>query len=290
MKINTTKLLFFLVFISNYNLKGQKFYNYEDFIVDSTFVQRHNIKVITMRIPELEQDKEHEHLASQRLCFNPQNKLAWYEHDSVRNNGIKKYYTWHFYDDQSRLYRSRVFQKGADGIDSIREEIKYHYSPEGKMYEEYHYLIYTGSYHEWYLVYEWQGDSVRICSNEEDYIDTTHYNNKGLITQFVNNGWKYNLEYDDTGRKTKVQYAQYDETTSKGRGLIDMMNYEYDTDGNLSKIVGFQNETIFTYNYDGLPLSSKIVNKSTGEKVGWEIFYDYEFRDGTFSNSFSKSN
>jgi hypothetical protein len=290
MKIQLTQFIIALYILMLNNLNAQKFYNYEEFIADSAFIQSNSIKVVTMRIPELQLDSSREHLASQRLCFNPNGKLAWYEHDSLKNNTVRRYYTWHFYDDQSRLFKSRVFQKGADGVDSIREEVKYHFSPEGRMYEEYHYLIYTGSYHEWYLVYEWQGDSVRICSNEEDYQDTTYYNNRGLVTQYVKDGWKYNVEYDENNRKSKVSYTQYDETTLRGRELIDVLNYVYDTSGALTKISGSQNEVIFNYNTQGLPISSRLVNKTTGEKVGWEIFYEYEFRDGTFSNAFLKSN
>jgi hypothetical protein len=291
MKITITRILFFLFLLSNHNLISQNFYNYEDFMADSAFVQRHNIKVLTMRVPELLLDSGREHLATQRLCFNPENnKLAWYEHDSLKNNVVKRYYTWHFYNKESQLCNSRVFQRCADGTDSIREEVKYRFSPEGRMYEEYHYLIYTGAYHEWYFVYEWQGDSARICSNEEDYQDTTLFNKKGLVTQFVKDGWKYNVEYNEQGKKSKMQYYQYDETTSRGDELIDVMNYEYDANGSLLKIVGTQNEIVFNYDSNGLPVSSKIVKKTTGEKVGWEIFYDYEFRDGSFSNAFLKSN
>jgi hypothetical protein len=290
MKINFTRILIFLTFLTNHNAIAQNFYNYEDFIADSAFVQRHNIKVLSMRIPELQLDSSREHLASQRLCFNPNNKLAWYEHDSLKNNVVKRYYTWHFYNNQSQLFKSRIFQRCADGTDSIREEVKYHFSPEGRMYEEYHSLIYTGAYHEWYLVYEWQGDSTRICSNEEDYSDTTFFNKKGMVTQFVKDGWKYTVEYNERGKKSKMQYFQYDETTSRGEELIDTMVYEYDADGLLQKIVGNQNEIIFTYNSNGLPLSSKILKKGTSEKSGWEIFYDYEFRDGSYSNMLIKSN
>jgi YD repeat-containing protein len=290
MKIRFTRILFLLTFLTAHDLIAQNFYNYEDFLADSAFIQRHNIKVLSIRVPELQSDPTREHLASQRLCFNPQGKMSWYEHDSVKNNVVRRYYTWHFYDEQSRLFKSRVFQKGNNGVDSIREEVKYHFSPEGKMYEEYHTLIYTGSYHEWYLVYEWQGDSVRICSNEEDYQDTSYYNNKGLVTQFVKDGWKYTVEYNEQGKKSKMSYYQYDETTSKGEQLIDIFNYEYDDNGWLSKIVGTQNEVVYIYNATGLLQSSKIVKRSTGEKVGWEIFYEYEFRDGSFSNAFTKSN
>jgi hypothetical protein len=291
MKINFTRILIFLTFSISQNTIAQNFYNYEDFIADSAFVQRHNIKVLSMRVPELLLDSSRVYLASQRLCFNPENnKLAWYEHDSLKNNVVKRYYTWHFYNKESQLSSSRVFQKCADGTDSIREEIKYRFNPQGRMYEEYHYLIYTGAYHEWYFVYEWQGDSVRICSNEEDYSDTTLYNKKGLARQFVKDGWRYNIEYNEQGKKSKMEYYQYDETTSQADALIDAMTYEYDATGLLQKIVGTQNEIIFTYNASGLPLSSKMIKKSTGEKVGWEVFYDYEFRDGSFSNAFMKSN
>ena len=135
-----TIFIFFNTLFLN-SLYSQYFYNNEDFFSDSAFILKHNIKVVSIRIPELIADSTSDMAAYQRLCFNPFGKLAWFEYDSTENNIRRKYYTWHFYDDNARRFKSRIFQR-CDFRDSLREEIQYNYDPTGRLYQQDHYQVF----------------------------------------------------------------------------------------------------------------------------------------------------
>ena len=279
--------IFFNLFICHQDLHAQHFYNYEDFFSDSSFILRHNIKVVNMRIPELLGDSAKAYAAYQRFCYNPYGKLAWYEYDSIVNNVRRKYYTWHLYDQSARINKSRIFQRCAER-DSLREEIRYFFDPYNRLYHEDHYQIYISAYREWSFDYVFEGDSIKIRVDELDNQDTMRIDKLGRETEFTHEDWKYQAEFDDNGRRSKLRcFLVNNETTE--RTFVDEMVFAYDDKGRQTSIISSTRTIIYTFNVDGLPASSTVYDKLTGKKVGFEVFYDYEFRTD-LSDSNYKSN
>jgi hypothetical protein len=277
----TKNLLFILLAVFNIliinDLKSQYYYNYEDFFSDSTFILTNNIKVVTITVPDLEGDSAATMPAYQRLCYNNFGKLAWYEFDSVANNAKRKYYTWHFYNDNGQRYKSRIFQR-CEFMDSLREEVQYHYAPDGKLHQQDHYQIFIAAYREWSFAYEWQGDTLSFKTNDFGKIDTITYNALRKPTSYNREGWHYEVEYDDKGRKSKQSYFWInDEKTEDLK--VGEMNFIYNNDEKLEKIETSSRIITFNYNRQGLPYSSITTDKFSGQRVGFPIFYTYEMKE-----------
>lgn len=277
-------ILVFNLFILN-TLYSQYFYNHEDFLSDSSFILKNNIKVATIRIPELQGDSVIETPAYQRLCFNSFGKLTWFEFDSIDNNVRRKFYTWHFYDDNALRFKSRIFQR-CDGIDSLREEIQYHYAAQGRLFQEDHYQIYIAAYREWSFSYEWQGDSMCIKADDLGNLDTLYYNKNVQPINYTQEGWRYEVDYDAKNRKSQVRYFKTQEGDTE-ETKVDDVHYFYDELDRLYKIETSTRTISFIFDSNNLPTSSFTLDKLSGSRIGYQVFYDYEFKN---SDSFARQN
>lgn len=273
-------ILVFNLFILN-SLYSQNFYNYEDFFSDSAFILKNNIKVVTIRIPELMGDSASETPAYQRLCFNSYGKLTWFEFDSIDNNVRRKFYTWHFYNDNAQRFKSRIFQR-CENMDSLREEIQYHYESDGHLFEEKHYQIFIAAYRDWSFNYEWQGDSLCVKSDDFGNLDTLIYNQKKQPLNYTQEGWRYEVEYDTKNRKSLVQYFKKEEGDPE-ETKVDDVHYLYDDRNRLHKIETSTRIISFIFNSDNLPISSITLDKFTGKRIGLQVFYDYELKNDSFA-------
>ena len=273
-------ILFFNLFILN-SLYSQHFYNYEDFFSDSSFILKNNIKVVTIRIPELMGDSASETPAYQRLCFNAFGKLTWFEFDSIDNSIRRKFYTWHFYNENAQRFKSRIFQR-CENMDSLREEIQYHYESDGHLFEEKHYQIFIAAYRDWSFNYEWQGDSLCIKSDDFGNLDTLSYNKNKQPLNYTQEGWRYEVEYDTKNRKSLVQYFKKEEGDPEEIN-VDDVHYLYDDRNRLHKIETSTRTISFIFNSDNLPISSITLDKFTGKRVGLQVFYDYELKNDSFA-------
>lgn len=273
-------ILVFNLFILN-SLYSQHFYNYEDFFSDSSFILKNNIKVVTIRIPELMGDSASEMPAYQRLCFNAFGKLTWFEFDSIDNNVRRKFYTWHFYNENAQRFKSRIFQR-CENMDSLREEIQYHYESDGHLFEEKHYQIFIAAYRDWSFNYEWQGDSLCVKSDDFGNLDTLIYNKNKQPLIYTQEGWRYEVEYDSKNRKSLVQYFKKEEGDPE-ETKVDDVHYLYDDRNRLHKIETSSRTISFIFNSDNLPISSITLDKFTGKRVGLQVFYDYELKNDSFA-------
>jgi hypothetical protein len=274
-------LIFFIVsWLINNNCNAQYFYHHEDFLNDSAFILKHNIKVATIRIPTLMNDTTTEAVPFQKLCYNPYGKLAWYEYDTIAHSITRKYYTWHFYDDYARRFKSRVFQRCND-IDSLREEIRYEYSAKGDLLQEYHYQIYILAYREWSFSYDWQ-DSIKVRIDDLDIADTARLDAHKREVDFVRDSVRYFVKYNNKGKREKVEYFKI---TSKDELVkLDELNFFYNDADQLVRVLSLTSEVIFRYN-GKLPGSSITKDRFTGQQIGHEITYEFEFRDPFFSTN-----
>ncbi len=259
------------------SIQAQQLYHYEDFFNDSAFILKNNIKVVTMRIPELYGDSSKEYYPYQKLCYNPYGKLAWYEYDFFEGNVRRKYYNWHFYDENARKTKSRIFQR-CDGRDSLREESKYYYDAKGRLQYEEHYQIYIAAYREWTFNYNWEGDSLKIRMDDFETKDTTKINEYGKETEFVHNNIRYQIFYNKKGKREKARYFFLNDQISD-EYKVDEIYFIYDKNDKLLRLETDSRTITFEYNERGLPISSVGNSKFTGEKMGPRIYYDYEFKD-----------
>jgi hypothetical protein len=279
-RTNTFLFLILNVLIFN-GLSAQYFYHHEDFLGDANFINKHNIKVVNIRIPSLIGDTTTDVVPYQKLCYNPFGKLAWYEYDTTINTVTRKYYTWHFYDDNARRFKSRVFQRCND-IDSLREEIRYEYNRDGKLLTELHYQIYILAYREWSFSYDWQ-DTIKIRIDDFDIADTSRLDHLGREIEFTRDSVRYMVQYDEKGRRKKVEYFNI---TSKGELIKnDELNFFYSPNDQLEKVVTLTREVIYKFDNGALPSSSVTRDKFTGRQIGHEVTYDYEYRDPSLSTN-----
>jgi hypothetical protein len=267
------------------DLHSQYFYNYEDFLSDSSFILKNNIRVVNIRIPDLIGDTIVEKPAYQKLCFNAYGKLTWFEFDSIDNNVRRKYYTWHFYNDNAQRFKSRIFQR-CDGIDSLREEIQYHYTGKNRVIQEDHYQIYIAAYREWSFAFDWQGDTMSVRADDLGNLDTIRYNTDMLPTNFMQQGYRYEVEYDAKKRKSLERYFKKVEGDTE-ETKVDDIHYFYDEQERLHKIETSTRTISFIFDSNNLPISSFTLDKSSGSKIGYQVFYDYEFKNNDF---FAKQN
>ncbi len=273
-------IFFFNLFILN-SLYSQYFYNYEDFLSDSTFILKNQIKVVTIRIPELMGDSATETPAFQRLCFNSFGKLTWFEFDSIDNNIRRKFYTWHFYNEKAQRFKSRIFQR-CENMDSLREEVQYHYETNGRLLQEDHYQIFIAAYREWSFSYEWQGDSLCIKTDDLGNLDTLNFNKNIQPVNYTQEGWRYEVEYDSKNRKSQVRYFRKEDGDSE-ETKVDDVHYLYDERNRLYKIETSTRTISFIFNSDDLPTSSFTLDKFTGKRIGFQVFYDYELKNESFA-------
>ena len=280
------KLTFFLAigFLLFYNTtSAQSFYNFDGFIADSAFVKQNKIKSVIIRIPSLLDDTTNkEFLPFQKLCFNPFGKLATYEFDYSEKNRENLDYFEHYYNDTTtRCYKSHRFRRPKNGSgtgkDSIREEIVYHYDETGKLFFEEHHQIYISEYNEWTVGYEWYGDTLRVRYAENNKIDTVRFDESGRLSEYTEGGKIYSINYDSLGRRIKMPYFLLNKDLTKGK-QIGEYSYIYDGRGKLERIESLGYELVFTNDFMGLPMSSQMVDRKTGQTIGWKVQYEYEFR------------
>jgi hypothetical protein len=269
------------------NLKAQNFYNFDAFIADSAFVIKNKIKSLTIRIPTLLDDTTNkEFLPYQKLCFNPLGKLSTYEYDFSEKNRINEDYIEHYYDEISKkCQRSHRFRrpKGGAGTskDSIREEIIYKYDETGKLFFEEHHQIFMTEFNEWTVGYEWYGDTLRIRYAENNKIDTVRFDEKGRLSEYTDRNIMYKISYDSTGKRSKMAYFLIHDDKDFGKNIGKQLGEYalfYDAKDNLERIETMGSEIVYTYDFMGLPLSSQMRDKKTGQLMGWRVMYDYEFR------------
>jgi hypothetical protein len=272
--------LVFNIIIFN-EVSAQYFYNHEDFLSDAQYIKKNNIKIVNIRIPMLMDDTLTDIVPYQKLCYNPNGKLAWYEYDTTINTIKRKYYTWHFYDDKERRFKSRIFQRCND-IDSLREEIKYEYDRDGHLFQEMHYQIYIQAYREWSFTYMWQ-DSINIRVDDFDIADTSKLDHLGREIEYTRDSVRYFVQFDDKGRRKKVEYFNI---TSKNELIkLDELNFFYNNKDQLERVEMMTREVIYHYANGLLPTSSITRDKFTGRTIGYEVTYEYEFRDPSLSSN-----
>ena len=276
----TLFILFFWV-----NLKAQNFYNFDGFIADSAFVMNNKIKSLTIRIPSLLDDTTNkEFIPFQKLRFNPFGKLATYEYDFSEKKRINQDYIENYYSDlTSRCYKSHRFRRPKDGPgtgkDTIREEIIYHYDETGKLFFEEHHQIYISEFNEWTVGYEWYGDTLRIRYAENNKIDTVRFDEKNRISEYTDRGMMYKISYDSLGRRSKMAYFLLNKDDANAKPTqIGEYNLVYDLSGKLERIETTAYEIAYTYDFMGLPLSSQMRDRKTGQPIGWQVLYEYEYR------------
>ncbi len=255
---------------------GQQFYNYEEFFKSPEYIMRHKIKSVTMRVPTIQNDTSVDIYALQKLGFNPDGQLSWYEHDKQDRKGLKKYYTWYFYDNKSRRYLSKLLER-CNGQDSLRELSNYYYDESNHLIHEEHHQTYVLNYNDWVVDYEWLSDTVRVRHSEINKKDTTTFDNQGRITGFEENSWKYRIEYDEQGRLKRSSYYWLNAPITTDN-LIDQRIYHYNSEGNLERIESDAWEVVFQLDFSGLPMSSRVVDKASRKNLGWEMTYEYETR------------
>ena len=229
-----------------------------------------------MRVPAMEKELTTDVLSFQKMGFNPDGQLSWYEHDKQDKKGLKKYYLWHFYDKKSRRYLSKMLER-CNGQDSLRELSNYFYDDHDHIIHEEHFQMNIINYNDWTIDYEWLGDTVRVRHSEINKIDTTLFDNQGRMIGFEENSWKYKIEYDEQGRFKRSSYYWLNSPTTQDN-LIDARTYHYNREVHLERIESEAWEVLFQLDFSGLPMSSRIVDKKTGKSLGWEIVYEYETR------------
>jgi hypothetical protein len=285
MTINYKQIIFISLcfFFTFGNLKAQSFYNFDAFVTDSAFVINNKIKSITLRIPTLLDDTTNrDFLPYQKLCFNPYGKLSTYEYDFSEQKRDNEDYIEHYYDEKTkRCHKSHRFRrpKGGAGTskDSIREEIVYKYDETGKLFFEEHHQIFMTEFNEWTVGYEWYGDTLRIRYAENNKIDTVRFDEIGRLMEYTDRNIMYKISYDSTGKRSKMAYFLLNEDRTVGKQLGEY-NLRYDATGKLEKIETDGSEIVFTYDFMGLPLSSQMRDRKTGQNMGWQVKYDYEYR------------
>ncbi len=264
-------------------IKSQSFYNFDGFIADSAFVINNKIKSVIIRIPSLLDDTENkEFLPFQKLCFNPFGKLATYEYDySEKKRKNEDYLEYYYNDTTSRCYKSHRFRRPKDGPgtgkDTIREEIVYHYDEGGKLFFEEHHQIFISEFNEWTIGYEWYGDTLRVRYAENNKIDTVRFDEKGRLSEYTEGGKIYSISYDSLGRRAKMPYFLLNNDLTKGK-QIGEYHYVYDGRGKLERIETNGYELVFNNDFMGLPINSQMRDRKTGQPIGWQVQYEYEFR------------
>ncbi len=279
---HTFKLLTFTIlcaFIPT-QLSAQQFYHFEEFYEDSAFIVAKNIKSVTVRMPDLMTDTtESEYLPLQKLCFNPYGKLAKYEFNLTPDNQRKPFgFIENFYNETARCFRSYRYHRGKDERDSIREVILYEYDEIGRLIIESHHQMQIGEYNEYSINYEWFADSFRLQLAEENRMDSVRFDPQRRAVMFSQNGVIYYPYFDEkTGLRQKMQRFVRDESTEKPIEISEVA-YIYDDSRKLVRVETAGREVIFLYDYNGLPISSQMRDKTSGKQIGWQVYYEYEFR------------
>lgn len=261
------------------SLKAQSFYNFDDFIADSAFVIANKIKSVTIRMPTLLDDTTNkEFIPYQRICFNPFGKIATYEFDFSEKKRVHIDYLEHYYNDTTaRRYKSHRFRHAETGKDTLREEIIYHYDESAKLFFEEHHQLFITEFNEWTVGYEWYGDTLCIRYAENNKIDTVRYDLKGRVSEYTDRNRMYKITYDSLGRKSKMTYFLLNNDNAKNK-KIGEYTFVYDLKGKLERIETIGHEIVFTYDFMGLPLSSQMRDKRTGQPLGSQILYEYDYR------------
>jgi YD repeat-containing protein len=262
------------------SLKAQSFYNFDGFIADSAFVITNKVKSVTIRIPTLLDDSTNkEFIPFQKLCFNPFGKIATYEYDYSEKNRDNIDYMEHYYNDTTaRCYKSHRFRRAKmTGKDTLREEVVYHYDETAKLFFEEHHQLYISEFNEWTVGYEWYGDTLSIRYAENNKIDTTRFDAKGRISEYTDRNRLYKITYDSLGRRSKMTYFLLNTDNAKHR-KIGEYSFIYDLGGKLERIETAGHEIVFTYDFMGLPLSSQMRDRKTGQPLGSQIVYEYDYR------------
>jgi hypothetical protein len=261
-------------------IKAQQFYHFEEFFEDSAFIVAKNIKSVTVRMPDLVTDTtESEYLPLQKLCFNPFGKLAKYEFNLTPENRRKPFgFIENFYNEAARCFRSYRFHRGKDERDSIREVILYEYDEIGRLIIESHHQMQIGEYNEYSINYEWFADSFRLQLAEENRMDSVRFDANHRAVMFSQNGVVYYPFFDEeTGLRKRMQRFVRDESTEKPIEISEVA-YVYDNSKRLIRVETAGREVVFLYDFNGLPISSQMRDRTSGKQIGWQVYYEYEFR------------
>ena len=261
------------------NLRAQQFYNYEEFFNDSAYILSHFIKTVTMRIPALENDTTNDDIIPfQKLCYNPYGKLGQYEFNLARSRQQPRGFVEHHYGDDARCFKSLRYQRNEKNLDSLREVTVYSYDETGKLFFEEHHQIWISEFNEWTCGYEFIGDSLRVKYSHDEKVDSFKLDLTGKLVEFTRDGWRFRLTFDpSTGKKTRMTRFFLDNKAAAGVEVADY-NYVYGDDGNVARIEMTGREVMFLYDDRGLPISSFLRERASGKMLGYQIFYDYEFR------------
>ena len=92
---------------------------------------------------------------------------------------------------------------------------------------------------------------------------------------------RYNTINDDLSQQIKPLYnGNISETYWKTStdNVTRKYSYVYDGSGKLERIETLGYELVFTNDFMGLPTSSQMRDRKTGQTIGWQVQYEYEFR------------
>jgi hypothetical protein len=269
-----------LVLVVSSRLTAQQFYHFEEFFDDTAFIVAKNIKSVTVRMPDLMTDTtENEYLPLQKLCFNPFGKLAKYEFNLTPENRRKPYgFIENYYDEGAKCYRSYRFHRGKDERDSIREVILYEYDEQGRLTIESHHQMQIGEFNEYSINYEWFADSFRLQLAEENKMDSVRFDERHRAMMFSQNGVIYYPIYDEkTGLRQGMKRFIRDDSSEQPIEISEVA-YLYDDANRLLRIETAGREVVYLYDFNGLPISSQTRDRASGKQIGWQVYYEYEFR------------
>jgi hypothetical protein len=269
-----------LIMLSLPRITAQQYYHFEEFFEDTAFINAKNIKAVTVRMPDLVSDTtETEYLPLQKLCFNPYGKLAKYEFNLTPERKRKPFgFLENYYDKAARCFRSYRFHRGKDERDSIREVILYDYDEQGRLTIESHHQMQIGEFNEYSINYEWFADSFRLQLAEENKMDSVRFDERHRAVMFSQNGIVYYPVFDETtGTRIRMRRFVRDESSEKAIEISEV-NYVYDDSKRLIRVETAGREVIFLYDFNGLPISSQMRDRTSGKQIGWQVYYEYEFR------------
>ena len=279
-KCRNTLIVIVLLCQLSLSVEAQQYYHFEEFFEDSTFIVSKNIKAVTIRMPDLLTDTtELDYLPLQKLCFNRFGKMSKYEFNLTPENQRKPFgFIENYYDKDAKCFRSYRFHRGKDARDSIREVILYEYDELGRLIVESHHQMQIGEFNEYSINYEWFADSFRLQLAEENRMDSVRFDNNRRAMMFSQNGVIYYPFYDEkTGLRQRMKRFIRDDSSEQPIEISEV-NYVYDDAKRLIRVETAGREVIFLYDFNGLPISSQTRDRASGKQIGWQVYYEYEFR------------
>ena len=173
------------------------------------------------------------------------------------DNGTGYYYT---YDDIGNLIKVLPYNYA-----SYSEKIEYEYTNENHLEK-----IIAGDM-EYIFTYDDFGNQNSIYVGEQQLVSQIFNANNGKASEFVYaNGIKVLYEYDKLERISKTTYV---DTTKTENNTIEY-SYEYDSNGNVNKVIDGKNNTTTMYKYDAKgQLERVLVSNNTKDENTLSVIY-----------------